>query len=321
MKKHLIDHIKHKQLVSDSTLHVIAVISNPMRFHSRYRIFREWYEHMINTPHVNLIVVETAFGDRKHEVTQENNPNHLQLRTMQELWQKESMINLGVRLLPRDWKYVAWVDADVFFRDEDWAIETIHALQHYDVVQPWSECIDLGPRGNAMSLFRSFCSLASKDTKMQARPDDPYPYGHSGFAWACTRRFWEETHGLIDFAILGSADHHMAWALIGEVEKSVHGHSHEEFKQRCKDWQRLAYGVTKGNLGYVPGRLEHHFHGPKAKRKYRERWQILVKHQYSPLQDLGHDDQGLVYLKGKPELQADIIKYMHGRSEDSIEET
>ena len=31
------------------------------------------------------------------------------------------------------------------FRRDDWAMATLHALQHYDVVQPWSDAYDLGP--------------------------------------------------------------------------------------------------------------------------------------------------------------------------------
>jgi len=32
----------------------------------------------------------------------------------------------GVVGLPRDWRYVAWIDADVHFLNRDWAQETLH---------------------------------------------------------------------------------------------------------------------------------------------------------------------------------------------------
>lgn len=45
-------------------------------------------------------------------------------------------------------------------------------------------------------------------------PDCDYRrYGHTGYVWACTRYFWENVGGLMDFCILGSADHNMALAM------------------------------------------------------------------------------------------------------------
>jgi hypothetical protein len=146
----IVDHIQHKELCSHNTLYVIGVISNPVRYHSRYQLFRRWKKEMEATPHVKVVTCELAFGNRKHEVTDPMNPFDLQLRCHQELWHKENQINLAVRKLPHDWKYVAWVDTDVSWPDKSWAQETLHQLQHYQLVQPWRDCTDLGPHGNIL---------------------------------------------------------------------------------------------------------------------------------------------------------------------------
>lgn len=317
--KSIVNAINCHDLVSDSTLHVIGVISNPARYHSRYRIAREWAATMQATANVKLYLVEHAFGDRHHEIVSAQG-DHMKVRSSSELWLKENMLNLGVRMLPRDWKYMAWIDADVWFRNDNWAIETLHQLQHFDVIQPWSECIDLGPYGNALSMFRSFVSLSSKGVKLQPQVGGAYPYGHSGFAWACTRTFWENTGGLIDFAILGAGDHHMAWATVGKAEESIPKAMSEAYKSRVVDWQHRAVQVTNKFIGYVPGRLEHMWHGSKKRRFYKERWKILIDNQYDPDKDLRHDAQGLIQLVGKPKLAHDIHKYLRSRHEDSIEE-
>lgn len=310
--------INRHDLVNDSILHVVTCISNPVRYHSRYRIFREWAEKMRQTANVQLHVVELAFGDRHHEVSAGVD---LQLRSSHELWHKENLLNLGVRqLLPRNWRYVAWIDADVFFATENWALETIHQLQHYPVIQPWSECLDLGPHGNVVQMFRSFSGLVQKGIRQQTHKGEPYPYGHSGFAWACRRDFWENTQGLMDFAILGSADHHMAWAMIGKVSHSVHGSMADSFKRRCNEWQEAAFRQTHGHLACIPGRVEHRWHGSKRRRFYRERWDVLVKNQFDPDKDLRYDSQGLLYIYGKPHLEEDIRKYMRSRNEDGVDE-
>lgn len=318
--EHLVSHIHHPGLVSDSTLHVIGVISNPVRYHSRYRLFREWYARMLATPNVQVHIVEIAFGDRHHEVTQSDNPRHLQLRTTHELWHKENMVNLAEkRLLPANWKYMAWVDCDVFFADPNWALETIHQLQHHPVVQPWQNCLDLGFDGQVLQMFESFCYIHHLGVPKQCHPSQPYKYAHSGFAWACTRSFWESVRGLMEWCIVGSADHHMAWAMINGVHHSVHGGMSEGFKRKAREWQEAAFKITQGNLGYVKGRIEHKFHGLKKNRQYRERWQMFIDHKFCPIGDLGYDSQGLLYLRNKPGLEKEIRDYMRGRQEDGID--
>ena len=315
--------IKNHELINDSTLHVVAVVSNPARYHSRYRLFREFANAMATTPNTMLHVVELAFGDRHHEVTGKDcpTPSQLQLRSDRELWHKENMINLGVRhLLPTNWRYMAWIDADVHFQNKNWALETIHQLQHYPVVQPWSECVDMGPHGNGMQMFRSFCSFVQRGKQIQSHPGEYYEYAHSGFAWACTRRFWENVGGLIDWAVLGSGDHHMAWGLINQIHKSVHQSMSGAFKRRANEWQANAYRETNGHVACVPGLLHHQWHGKKAARKYRERWQILIDNKFDPDTDLRRDAQGLLYIAGKPHLENDIREYMRGRNEDGIDE-
>ncbi len=315
---HIVSAIQNPELVSDSTLHVVAVVSNPVRYHSRYRLFRDFVAQMNATKNVRLHVVELAFGDRNFEIT-EGVESILRVRTSAEIWHKENMINLGVQhLLPTNWRYVAWIDGDIQFQNANWALETIHALQHHPVVQPWTECVDMGAQGNVLQLFRSFGSLVQKGVKHSFK-DPNYPMGHSGYAWACTRRFWENTRGLVDFAILGSADHHMAWAMINQVDYSINAQMSDSFKGKLREWQYDAYRETNGHIGAVPGLIHHAWHGSKQKRFYRERWQILVGHKFDPVKDLRRDTQGLLYLTGKPHLEEEIRQYFRSRSEDGID--
>lgn len=322
---HLINHINHSDLTSDNTLHVVGVITNPVRYHSRYRLFREWYEVMRKTPNVKVYVVEAAYGDRRHECTESGNPQHLQLRFWQDIWIKENLINLAVkRLLPNNWKYLCWSDCDVFFLDQNWAQESMHQMQHYSIIQPWSDCLDLGFHGNVLQHFKSFCYQHRKGVPKQCHPTEPYEYAHSGYVWACRRDFWEAVGGLLDWSILGSADHHCAWGLINKIHHSVHDKMHPNFKALAMEWQRKAYRHCHGHVGFVKGRIEHRFHGPKVRknggRQYRERWQILIKHAFDPIKDLTYDAQGIIRLDGKPQLIQDCREYMVNRLEDSIED-
>jgi hypothetical protein len=259
-------------------------------------------------------------------VTEEDNPNHLQLRFRQDIWLKENMINLGVKhLLPRNWKYMAWLDTDIHFRNPHWALEAIHQLQHYSVIQPWSDCMDLGFSGNVLKHYRSFCYQHRRGVPKQCHPTQPYEYAHTGYAWACRRDFFEAVGGLLDWSILGSADHHMAWGLINKIHHSVHDKMTAKFKELALEWQRKAWRHCHGHVGFVKGSIEHSFHGPKVRkgagRQYRERWQILIKHAFDPSHDLGYDSQGLIKVMSKQNLINDCREYMLHRLEDSIEDT
>lgn len=318
---HLVRHIKNTSLVSDNTMHVVGVIENAMRYQSRIRLFREWYEAMLNTPNVKVYVVEIAHADRQFEITDKCNPNHLQLHSRQPIWHKESMQNLAVsRLFPADWKYACFSDCDVFFDHAGWALESIHQMQDYSVIQPWSDCADLGFHGHILKHFKSFCFQHQKGVPKQTHPSQPYEYAHSGFAWCYRRDFFEAVQGFMDFSILGSADHHQAFALIGEVNKTIKHGMNPNFFRLCREWEFRALRHTNGHLGYVPGFLKHKHHGPKTRRMYRERWDILLHNHFDPINDLVHDTQGLIKLIGKPHLLEDCRKYMRHRHEDSIED-
>ena len=326
--QHLVHHERHAGLESDSTLHVVGVLSNPERFQTRWRYSRQWLERMEETPHVDGYIVEAAFGDRFHEVAEANHPHHLQLRTNSQCWIKESMINLGVRyLLPKDWRYLAWVDTDIAFRDPGWALECIHQLQHFAILQPWQTAVDLGPKGNAMQMRTSF----GADFQRHIQTGKPWHFnisgnsndrnGHTGYAWACTRAFYERVGGLIDYAILGSADWHMAYACVGEAAKSLHHMHGGGFRRKIMEWQARALPLTHGEVGVSDGHIEHSFHGSSRNRQYDQRWKVLLEHAYDPDTDVVWDPQGLVTLAGnKPLLERAIRRHNRIRCEDDVRE-
>lgn len=317
---------KHPLLSSDSTLHVVSVISNPVRFESRYRLYREFAKRMMATANINFVTVELAFGDRRFEVTEADCDSHVQVRGYSELWHKENLVNLGIRTLPRDWKYVAWIDADVQFINPEWVLETIHQLQHYSVVQLFETATDMGPHHNVLQVHTSFGKLYATGAPAHWNANGPYsktagPYWHPGYAWACTRSFFENTGGLIDKAIVGAADHHMALGIIGKAPISIPKNLHPNYDKLVLEWQDRALRAGQKNLGYVEGSLIHYWHGPKKARKYWDRWSVVRDNMYDPERDVVYSAQGVLELAGnKPKLRDGLRAYFRQRNEDSIDE-
>jgi len=302
-------------------LHVIAVLSNPIRYDSRYKLFEQFKKYIAKFPNAVLHTVEIAFGDRQHYVTGAEDFDHIQVRSFEELWHKENMINIGLQHLPEDWEYVAWIDADIVFSREDWVEETIHQLQHYMVVQMFETAVDLGPQQQAMKVHKGFMSQYLKGELNSS--SSYYRSGHPGFAWADRREAIDALGGVIDFGILGSGDRHMACGLIGKIELSYSGGLHPEYGKWLKQWQNLAERHVKRDVGFVTGSILHSWHGKKVDRQYASRWQILVKHQFNPATDLKRDSQGLwqleVWDSRQRNLRDAIRAYFRARREDSTD--
>ena len=324
-------------LRTHNILPVIAVISNSARFATRYRLYLEFAARLKANPAVRLITVEAAFGDRIHEVTDPADPDHLCLRTNHEVWHKENMINLGVRHLARtmpDWPFFAAIDADITFVRPDWAEETMHQLQHFDVVQLWENAVDLGPSHKPSIIQAPHTSfgrvhVAEKLPQFASHVNSdrlPYEvgYAHTGYAWAYTRRWYENVGKLIDFAVVGAADHHMAHGMVGHVEQSMPAFLYKTapaYAKRVHEWADRAALATNSNVGYVPGTILHHWHGRKSSRNYWKRWEVIERNQFDPDRHLAYDPQGLIVLSSRAtaQLRDDLRAYFSSRCEDSID--
>jgi len=309
---------------------VVAVISNSVRYRSRVRLFKKFHKEMRDAG-AQMIVVELAYGRRAFEVTEEGNPHHLQLRSEAEIWHKENMINLGVLRLTEvapDWKYFAFIDADIsfvpshsFVERQRWISETIHQLQHYAVIQMFQHAVDLGPTGEVFAKHEGFAWSyhEGKITKQTQK----YTSFHPGYAWAIRREAFTQVGGLIETAILGAGDRHMAYGMIGMMNVSIQPKLHPNYSVPLMQWQARAERYIQRNIGYLPGTIVHHWHGKKKDRKYHDRWNILVQNQFDPYTDLKRNEHGLLELvvitPRQMKLRDDIRKYMRSRNEDSLD--
>lgn len=299
-----------------AVLHVVTVVSNPCQYRRRYELARRFMERTEHEPHVALYVVELAYGETPHQITDAQNPRHLQLRSQgQALWHKENLVNCGVRaLLPPDWAAVAWIDADVAFESPTWAEDALRLLNgRFDVVQLFSLAEDLGPADVPLNVFGAF----GREHVRGAAFAGPGRYWHPGFAWACTRQAYERCGGLLEVGIVGSGDYYMAAALLGQAAQALRADFTADYRQAVLDWQRRAAGLR---LGYVPGVLRHSYHGDKAKRQYKTRPAMLAQHAFAPSAHLARRADGLLEPSAAcpPQLLQDLAGYFRARDEDSI---
>ena len=311
----------------NNILDIVTVIANPIRWDSRLRLARDAIADWLKEPNVRITLVETAYGARDHDlvdISSDPRVNHVAVRSTSLVWNKESLLNIGISRLPPDARYVATLDADIHFRKAGWVTETVHALQLHPVVQVWGAAYDLGPNDEHIQTHTSFARLFHEGQPVIPQGDKFWKfnggyaeYAHPGFGWAWTRSILDKIGGLFDIGGTGSGDHHMALAMVGAAEKSVPGTAHPNYIAALKTWEARALTHINKNIGFVHGTIEHRFHGSKAARGYLSRWDLFTKHAFDPYSDLKRNSYGVVEWSGaKPELEREWALYLKARAED-----
>jgi len=170
-------------------LHVFAPRFNPLGFSQPHQHWERFAQHMLDSG-VHLTVVECVSpGEDFHctappmsDPAHADRFQHIGVYAKTRAWTKENLIVLGVQRTPQA-QFIAWLDADITFRRQDWASATVKALLHYEIVQPWKSCLDLGPNGEIIAVHTSFCHQMWQGQPL-APPDwkTPYWIGDGGSA-------------------------------------------------------------------------------------------------------------------------------------------
>lgn len=331
--------------------YLITPIMNSPRYKVRAENYRK-FKAIAESAGIKLITVEAAFGDRPFEVTERDNPFHLQYRTHDELWLKECLVNRAIEYILQidpDAEYAMWQDSDCFPMSppREYYLEVWHQLQHFEFVQCWKYLQDFGPDyqpiGQVQLSFMATYEMNGfqipqertvrrgaliNDMVVRAnnKPEYSGRYGAPGLAWAASigrDSALSKCGGLIDWTILGAGDWHMAMSLVsGHDPVRKDGQPLSKYLQKIYDWQVRAERWIKRDVGYVNTTLGHWFHGTKLNRKYATRGQILVDCDFDPDVDIKRDSQGIYVLETYEERQIrlrDLLRYYFSvRNEDSI---
>jgi len=309
-------------------LHLILVVYSPVQFTKRVTLTEDFIRRIESrhAKYVELYVVELVYGDQKFMVTNSDNPHHLQLRTSVPMWHKENLINLGVKkLLPPDWKAMAWVDAEVEFESPTWAVDALKLLtgnecggSYKDVVQLFSHAVNTGADG--LSTAEEVATGFGYNYQ-RGLPYKGYGKGfwHPGFGWAMNRKAYDQVGGLFEHNILGAGDTVFARSMLGMFDATVPATNYwgsEGHFRAVLEWQSKTKSLR---MGYVPGIVRHHFHGSMKDRKYMNRLKILQSFVYDPVFHLTKDaDSGVITPSPKfpAEAMDTIVGYFKDRKED-----
>ncbi|KDO34479.1 hypothetical protein SPRG_00543 [Saprolegnia parasitica CBS 223.65] len=318
---------------SARTLHVILVYSNPQGFASRRRLLLQTHRHLLalqaalrGQDSLEIAVAQIAYDSLDFVSLDVIGQYDLNLRTpsVNAIWSKENLINLSVRnILQRTAhcaEYFAYVDADITFESPHVVSDTLDRLHPHAMLQLFETATLENPTPIVVKGFGYQYHMNNKlASALKNVANDHEEYWHPGFAWALHRDVFLATGGLIERSY-GSADRHMAMAILGRAQDSIPSNCNvaPAYSQMILDWQAVAteYGVQ---LGYVPGSIFHSWHGSLVNRQYMGRWHTLTKHQFDPFEHLHvSPETGLLEWSAAAsfELRDEVAMYFSNRDED-----
>ena len=263
---------------------IISCYFNPLGSPYRLKAFNRFYE---GIKQYNHKIVECVIGEAQPELSDDFEKIH----TKSLLWHKETLLNKIIAGLPKKYKYIFWVDADLIFTNPNWVEEGVQAMKAgANMIQPFEYCIHLekdlhepnfnvnayrkdcyNPVTRHKMLWRSFCSNHSIGLSAHQNYDI---HGHVGFAWGIKREIIEKVPGyLYDKALIGGADHIMAHAGAGHINHNCITKSFTANIEEVNEWSRMFYNAVEGKLGFVKGDVYHIWHGDLKDRQYLKRIQ------------------------------------------------
>jgi len=273
-----------------------------------------------------LLTVEWSV-DGRFELVESDADVLIQLSSPDLLWQKERMLDLGLRALPDGVDFVAWLDCDIIFERPGWPALAQRELESSSVVQLFSRCVYRGPDGNSdEDAALSIVQLARQRDdhamfeRLWGRPKAGGPRRDrlTGLAWAGRLELLER-HGFYDACVFGAGDRAFACATFGQHRLAAQAWLRTPQQRRHYfAWADAFADELGGQVGLVEGDIIHLWHGTLENRQHRVRHAAAERHHFDPDTDIAIDPEtGLWrWASPKPELHEAVADFFDARQED-----
>lgn len=275
-------------LDKDDILYIVISVFSPYGRDIRTKLAQDFIHRIEklqeNGEPVQICVIELLYKEQNNFLKVKNSDFHLQIQYKHNiyLFNKENLINVGVKkILPFNWKWMAWIDADIEMTDVDWVRKTIQLFKsgNYDILQLFSICRYLSNENIPSEYFYGSIRLLHSPILLKNKK-----YRHPGFAWACSRKAYEKMNGLFEYAIVGGGDFIMEACFTNRfhlIEKKFK--ENENFLNEIK----LFYENVKDfSVYYLNTIIQHYYHGERKNRMYVDRNEIILKNKFNPKKDM-----------------------------------
>ena len=291
--------------------YVICVVLNPAKSSALTKLYLNFKKQM-ETEGVKLVTVECTFGKSPFVITRDNyEPDNIQIRSTNSFFQKENLINIAIYKLPKDAKYVVWVDCDMEFLNTNWTKDTINALNRYRAVQLYEEMILTDENGKEKEREKGFTfQLCDKKTNELFGRTFEESTLMAKYAWGFRYETLKQMKGLIDFSPIGNNSKIMAHCFRQNAEKYVPSNMSLVFREAIERWQTRTELTIDNKIGYISGAIKMPLSKLKQDEKMEDNWRILQTNGFDQLNDMYKDEQGLYCLeKHKPDLIRELKEF------------
>jgi len=292
-------------MIPNKSIALVACYYNPCAFQRRLDNYFKFVEGLGEYAEL-LYSVELAFDDQPFCL--DSLDNVIQLRSNSLMWQKEALLNVGIRKVCEDgFDNVAWLDADIKFKNHDWYGNILRALDTHSLVQVFEKL----KRYNDESDFQ-----VMKGTVASIGMTSP----GTGFGWACSTSKFKDNLGLYQGCIVGGGDtliYSAACEKLGDwLRKRPTTISHGE---HICEWANKWYAQIFGNLGFAKNDIDTFYHGSLKNRNYLNRHELLLKENYNPYSDISNSPDGSLQWEesASPSLKSCLKDYFSSRVEDN----
>jgi hypothetical protein len=222
------------------------------------------------------------------------------------LWQKERLINIAIKRLPKEVRYVCWIDHDIVFENANWLRESIEKIDEgYQCLQPFTDIKYRNRYGEIDRTSKSASSVALSGGTPGTGP---------GAAWVASREWLDSIGGLYDRNIVGGGDAVWFEAVSG-VRTQYRDRQSQASQRHIGQWVEE---VGKVRYTCLPHAVQHLWHGEFSNRQYVGRDAIMRRYGFDPDRHVAIDSSGLLaWADAAPQaMQDEVAAYFAGRRED-----
>jgi hypothetical protein len=308
---------------TNSDFWAITSYFNPCGYQRRltnYWTFRKSLE-------VPLVAVELSFG-HSFELTPADADILIQLTDGDILWQKERLLDVGLRNLPNECDFVAWLDCDIVFELHEWPDWVRRELRKVSLVQLFRECGHLAPnsrdfRSNRTALTRIDEAVGWRIATGKPIADHPGDLtglrrGDTiGVAWAASRDLMQK-HAFYDASIVGGGDRAILSAAMRDLDRCIiNQHMNTQRVEHYRSWGEPFSAQVRGKVGSIDGRVLHLWHGDLENRRYRLRNSEFARFEFDPFRDITQGRGGAWrWSSPKSQMHQFVCDYFFSRNED-----
>ena len=270
------------------------------------RILMNYYYTLNHLQNLPVYTLELAFEDRNHEIP--TSKNVFRVRSNSFMFHKERMCRVLETKIPKKYKKIVFMDADIFFSTPEWYCQMSKKLDDFDVVHGFE---------TAHWLDLTYKNIINSRPTIVLNKSGKYDhYYHPGFVWGFQRK-WYNAVGFFDYGISGSGDVSAGCKFMRYPDAMQVAACPKSFVPAYNEY----YSLETPTLSYLEKvRVFHLYHGSKANRQYVHRHSIFK---------VDIDIRSLLYLNNdqvyewhdSPTWNQKMMNFFSGRDDDGVDIT